>query len=100
MLPATRCLPGKRTKRYNLIRRTMVAAKAGARLIAWNEGSTYVLPSDEEAWKNSLSALARQNRISLVAAYIIPLSESPMKYENKYLFYDSSGTLLYTYHKH
>jgi len=84
----------------NLFRRTETASQSGARIVVWNEASTFVLPADEKAWKDSLSGLAKRRRVALVAAFIIPLSETPMKYENKYLFFDSAGTLMYTYHKH
>jgi apolipoprotein N-acyltransferase len=96
-------LPSKesndRVKR-NLFRRTTVAANSGAKLIVWNEASTFIMPEEENAWKDSLSALTERLKVSLVAAFIVPLSESPIQYKNNYLFFDSTGTLLYTYNKH
>ncbi len=84
----------------NLFSRTAFAAQSGARLVVWNEASTFILPDEEAAWSDSLSALSKRLRVSLVAAFVVPLSESPVQYKNKYLFFDSTGTLLFTYNKH
>lgn len=84
----------------SLFNRTELAASANARLIVWNEGSTFIFPTEESTWKNSLSALSKRLGIFLVAAYIVPISETPMKYENKYLFFDPQGMLLKEYNKH
>lgn len=86
--------------KQGLFDRTMLAAQSGAKIVVWNEASTYIHPEEEAAWSDSLSALASRSRIALVAAYVIPLSEAPMRYENKYLFFDATGLLLFTYHKH
>jgi apolipoprotein N-acyltransferase len=83
-----------------LFQRTSSAAKAGAVLVVWNEASTFILPNDETVWKDSLSLLASTLKISLVASYVLPVSIAPLKYENKYLFIDTNGTIVYTYHKH
>ena len=96
-------LPSKENNdmvKKNLFLRTEVAAKAGAKLVVWNEASTYILPNEVNIWKDTLSALTKRLHVSLVAAYIVPLSESPLRYTNNYLFYDSKGSLLYTYNKH
>ena len=83
-----------------LFQRTSTAAKAGAVLVVWNEAATFILPEEESIWKDSLSVLASTLKISLVASYVLPVSTAPLKYENKYLFFDSTGTIVYTYHKH
>ncbi|MFM9910123.1 MAG: nitrilase-related carbon-nitrogen hydrolase [Chitinophagaceae bacterium] len=83
-----------------LFQRTRVAAKAVAVLVVWNEAATFIFPNDEAAWKDSLSVLASTLKISLVASYVLPVSIAPLKYENKYLFIDSTGKIVYTYHKH
>lgn len=96
-------LPSKesndRVKR-RLFSQTTLAANSGARLVVWNEASTFIMPDEETAWKDSLSVLSKRLQVSLVAAFIVPLSESPMQYKNYYLFFDSTGTLLSTYNKH
>jgi apolipoprotein N-acyltransferase len=86
--------------KQELFNRTGVAANAGAKLVVWNEGATFILPEEDNIWRDSLSALSKRLQVYLVASYIIPLSESPMQYINNYLFYDSTGNLLYNYNKH
>lgn len=96
-------LPSKESNdkvKQTLFDRTTLAAISGAELIVWNEASTFILPDEETAWRDSLSALSKRLNVSLVAAFIVPISESPMKYKNKYLFFDSVGKLIYTYNKH
>ncbi|TSA38773.1 MAG: hypothetical protein D4R64_01955 [Porphyromonadaceae bacterium] len=83
-----------------LFQRTRMAAKSGAQLIVWNEAAIFILPEEESIWSDSLKALASELKISLVAAYVMPVSQTPLKYENKYLFIDSKGTITYSYHKH
>jgi apolipoprotein N-acyltransferase len=86
--------------KHNLFSRTTLAAQSGAKLVVWNEGSTFIMPDEETTWKDSLSALSERLQISLVAAFIVPLSESPLQYKNNYLFFDSTGTLVFNYNKH
>lgn len=96
-------LPSKPTNdkvKAQLVSRTRRAASSGAKLIVWNEASTFIFQDEEKAWIDSISALASRLQVAIVAAYIIPISESPMQYKNKYLFFDSTGTLVYTYNKH
>jgi apolipoprotein N-acyltransferase len=83
-----------------LLERTRIAAKAGAELVVWNEAATFVLPDNEPVWIDSLKALADGLDISLVASYVVPVSQGPLKYENKYLFCNPSGDVAYTYLKH
>ena len=44
--------------------------------------------------------MVAQLKITLVAAYVVPISITPLKYENKYLYINSTGAIDYTYHKH
>lgn len=83
-----------------LFERTRLAVKSGVKLVVWNEAATVIMPDDETVWRDSLSTLAAKQKISLVASYIVPISETPLKYENKYLFINSNGIILYTYQKH
>jgi apolipoprotein N-acyltransferase len=84
----------------NLFSRTAIAAEGGAKLVVWNEASTFILPEEEDFWKDTLASLSKRLNVSLVAAYIVPTAESPLRYQNKYLFFDSTGGLMYTYNKH
>jgi apolipoprotein N-acyltransferase len=83
-----------------LFARTRQAALDHAKLIVWNEGAAAVLPEEEEAWKDSLSHLAQSCQASLVAAYVVQLSLTPVRYENKYQFFLADGSLAATYYKH
>ena len=96
-------LPSKeRTEqtKTTLIERTKTAAKGGAKMIAWNEAAMFVMPEDENEWINEIKELAAELNITLVASYVTPISQSPLRYENKYQFIDSTGTITDTYFKH
>ncbi len=83
-----------------LIRRTEMAAGAGAELVVWTEAATAVWPEDEPAWLEGLQILAGRLHIDLVAAYVVPLQTEPLRYENKYVFIRADGTIHHTYLKH
>jgi apolipoprotein N-acyltransferase len=84
----------------NIFRRTEKAAESGAKIVSWTEGSFYLEPSNEASWVQSFCTLADESNVTLVASYILLLSESPFRYENKYLMIDSTGQILYSYLKH
>ena len=96
-LPSTEI---RRSNQAGLMDRTKMAAAAGAKLVVWNEASTAILPGEEAEWNRKLSALANEQDITLVAAYVVPISESPFRFENKYLMFKPDGSLGYTYNKH
>ena len=83
-----------------LFGRTRIAAESGAKLIVWNEGTIFILSEEESIWKDSLTKLAAETKTSLVASYVIPVSQAPLKLENKYVYIYSTGHILYTYRKH
>jgi apolipoprotein N-acyltransferase len=83
-----------------LFRRTIIAAKSNAAIVVWNEAAIFILPEEDAEWRDTLSALISQLKISLVASYVVPVSTAPLKLANKYLFIDPTGTIVYTYHKH
>lgn len=83
-----------------LFKRTKTAAEGGAKLISWNEAAMFVMPEDENEWIHSIKELADELNITLVASYVTPISQSPLKYENKYQFIDSSGNITHKYLKH
>ena len=96
-------LPSAEIRKSNqdaLIERTEKAADADAQLVVWNEAATAILPEEEAEWNRSLSSLAKEHRITLVAAYVVPVSESPFRFENKYKMFLPDGSLGYTYNKH
>ena len=83
-----------------LFRRTKTAADGGAKIISWNEAAIFIMPEDEKEWINSIKELAAELNIILVASYVSPISQSPLRYENKYQFIDSSGNITHSYLKH
>jgi apolipoprotein N-acyltransferase len=90
----------RRSNQAGLIERTEQAARAGAKLVVWNEAATAILPEEEAEWDRSLSRLAKEQGITLVASYVVPISESPFRFENKYLMFLQDGSPGYSYHKH
>ncbi|WP_417603789.1 hypothetical protein [Owenweeksia hongkongensis] len=86
--------------RTALFKRTRTAAEGGAKKISWTEAAIFMMPEDEKEWINSIKDLASELNITLVASYVSPISQSPLRYENKYQFIDSSGNITHTYLKH
>jgi apolipoprotein N-acyltransferase len=96
-------LPSKQNTEHTktaLFKRTRTAADGGAKIISWNEAAMFIMPEDENEWINSIKELAAELNITLVASYVTPISQSPLRYENKYQFIDSSGNITHTYLKH
>lgn len=90
----------RKANQAGLVERTKKAASADAKLVVWNEAATVVFPEEEEVWMQKLSLLAREQNITLVAGYVVLISESPFRYENKYKTFLPDGSLAYTYNKH
>lgn len=66
-------LPSKESNeriKSTLFKRTRMAAKSDAKLIVWNEAATFILPAAESIWNDSLTTLATELKISLVASYL------------------------------
>lgn len=83
-----------------IIKRTQTAAKAGAKIAVWNEAAFLLKPNNEKKWIDTFQHLASESNITLVASYVLLISESPLQYENKFLLIDSKGKILHTYLKH
>jgi apolipoprotein N-acyltransferase len=83
-----------------LFNRTRTAARGGAEIISWNEAAIFIMPEDEKEWINSIKELAAELNITLVASYVLPITQSPLRYENKYQLIDSAGNISHTYLKH
>lgn len=86
--------------RKALFNRTKTAAEGGAKIIAWNEAAIFIKPEDEKEWIKDIKELAAELNITLVASYVVPISQAPLKYENKYQFIDSLGNISHSYLKH
>jgi apolipoprotein N-acyltransferase len=96
-------LPSKESNEQTksaLFNRTRTAANGGAKIISWNEAAIFIMPEDEVEWVISIKKLAAELNTTLVASYVMPISTSPLKYENKYKFIDPSGNITHSYLKH
>lgn len=83
-----------------ILQRTRVAAEFGARIVVWTEAAFYLEPAYEETWIEIFQKLAKKSDVTLVASYILLVSEAPFKYENKYLLINSEGDIMNSYLKH
>jgi len=83
-----------------IFNRTRIASDFGAKIVVWNEGAFYLEPANEEFRVESFQKLANESKVTLVASYILLVSESPFRYENKYLLIDSKGNIINSYLKH
>lgn len=83
-----------------LLKKTEKAGDFGAKIVVWNEASFFTLPDNEKEIQNSIKAIAKEKNISIVASYVIPISENPFKYENKFVFINRKGEIVYSYLKH
>jgi len=83
-----------------LLRNTEKAGDFGAKIIVWNEASFFTLPSNEKDIQNAIKAIAKKNNTSIVASYVIPISDNPFQYENKFVFINGKGEIVYAYLKH
>lgn len=96
-------LPSKESNEQTksaLFKRTRTAADGGAKIISWNEAAIFIMPEDENEWINSIKQLAAELNITLVASYVTLISQTPLRYENKYQFIDSLGNITHAYLKH
>lgn len=82
-----------------LFERTALAADIGAKVAAWNEGGTMISPADESSFVERAQELAREKRISIVMAYGVLRSASPLRFENKYLWITQDGSIADNYSK-
>lgn len=83
-----------------IFKRTEKASKMGAKIIVWNEAAFYLLPENEKSWKDSISELAKNQGVGITASYVVPISDSPFKYKNKYVLFNPKGEILNEYLKH
>lgn len=84
----------------DIFKRTKVAGRAGAKLAVWTEAAFFVHQHEEDRWKDSIIALAKNNDIALIASFVVPVSDSPFQFENKYLNVTADGEITRTYLKH
>jgi len=87
-----------------LIERTRKAARHGAAIAVWAEGSTVVSETGEGPLLSTLSEMAKNYNMEIVAAYAIPLpkDEQVRGYQmiNKFTWIRSDGSIAEKYLKH
>lgn len=83
-----------------IFNRTIIAANAGAKMVVWNEAAFYLKQDDEKQWLDSISLLSKRHNVMIIAAYVVPVSESPFRYENKFQFFNPDGSIEFEYYKH
>lgn len=101
--PTETGLPDAAALRANadaLFDRTRVAAARGARLVVWNEIATVITPTEEGAFVERGTSMARALGIDLVLAYAVLEQTAPVLFDNKYLFITNDGEILDEYQKH
>jgi apolipoprotein N-acyltransferase len=82
-----------------LFSRSESAVDRGAQAVVWNEASTLVTPSSEQALVARGREFAEQNGVLLVMAYGRVESMSPFRWVNQYRVYLPDGTLADEYVK-
>ena len=76
------------------------AARAGARIIVWQEDALWLLEEDEAAFIERGRELARQEEIYLgMGLMILPRDRPPTSRENKVILIDPSGSIMWEYLK-
>lgn len=83
-----------------LFARTRLAAARGAQLVAWNEAAVIVEPAAESTLRARGAAVARELGVDLVLAYAVVVERTPIRYDNKYVWFGADGAELETYRKH
>lgn len=80
--------------------RTKKVAAMGAQLVVWNEAAFYILPDQENMWKDSIRNLATEFNTNILASYVVPFNDDKFYYHNKYVFVLSDGSIDQEYLKH
>ena len=83
-----------------LFDRTAQAVAAGAEVIVWNEGATALDAADEADFLERAAAFSRKHGVDVLFAYVVPLTEGPYVYENKYVWMTPEGPLETYFKRH
>jgi len=88
----------------SLLEKTARVADQGAAVVVWGEGSTMMSEQGEPVFLKKLSALARENNVSIVAAYAVLLKKKEqtpaVHFLNKFTWILNNGEIGETYLKH
>ena len=83
----------------DLLERTRIEARAGARLVAWSETAARLLKSDQDRFFARLGALAQEEDVYILAAMGVWNPDGQPRLENKVVAVDPSGQVVWQYHK-
>lgn len=83
----------------DLLRRAAREADAGAKIIFWGEGNSYVLPQDEPWLMAQASELARTKKIYLGLGNVIFHYGEPRPLENTLVLFNPDGALIWKFLK-
>jgi apolipoprotein N-acyltransferase len=84
----------------DLLRRTAQEAEAGAKIIFWSEGASFVLMEDEQAVLEQARGLAQREGIYLQLGMLVMLANDHYPFlENRAIMIDPSGTIVWNYAK-
>lgn len=84
---------------FTNLRRSKIAADAGAEVITWTEASFITQPHYVDDFLDTIRKWANEAKVTLVAGYINVTSEEPFHYENKYLVANGQGGEFFEGHK-
>jgi len=88
-----------REKDALLFSRSLKAADLGAKIVVWNEAATIIGKNEEPAFLEKGKSLAKLRQVDLVMAYGVLVSRNPIKFENKYVWIRSDGSVADEYWK-
>jgi len=91
----------KRTSELNksLLERSVREAKAGAKIVFWAEGNSYILKDDEQAFYKQVSSIAMVNNIYLGMGLAVVDETNNKPIENKFVLFNSEGKRVIDYWK-
>jgi apolipoprotein N-acyltransferase len=83
----------------NLFASTIKEAKAGAKIVFWAEGNSFILKEEEKEFYEFASAIAKKNKIYLGLGLAVIDATNDRPYENKFVLFDPNGKQCIEYWK-
>jgi apolipoprotein N-acyltransferase len=92
--------PGFQATVSQMLARTETALRGGAKLVAWQEASAFVLEEDKPGVLDRVSALAKQYDAYIQVGLWVPTRTSARAYvHNQVVLIDNTGRVVWTYDK-
>lgn len=91
----------KRASKLNqyLFARTIKEAKAGAKIVFWAEGNSFILKEEEKILYKYARSIAKENKIYLGLGLAVIDATNDRPYENKFVLFDPNGKQCIEYWK-